>query len=176
MKLCPHCSQSLAEDTVRCPHCNKWFVEKRRQKSSKKAGLGSVRKFILLAGLGIIIWFVWSMPQTSIDPKELLDLEPSPETILRTIRSDLESLGVQQEAYYRDHGEYSGNIGALGFTPSAGVNVSLIATPEGWSAAGTHTDHPMDMGCTVFVGSARPPPSPVEAKAPGVVECLSEGA
>jgi hypothetical protein len=175
MKLCPHCSESLAEDTVRCPHCNKWFVEKRGKKTSKMAGSGWVRKLILLSGVGIVIWFVWSLPQGSTDPRELLDLEPSPEATLRTIRSDLESLGVQQEAYFRNHGEYSGNMGALGFTPSPGVKVSLIATPQGWSAAGTHSHHSLDMGCTVFVGSARPPPSPVEAKTPGVVECLSGG-
>jgi len=171
MKLCPHCSSSLEDDAVKCRRCGKWVVEKRARPPAKK-NKGSFRKrLIILGALGILAWAVWNMPEGYRDPRELLDLKPSRETVLQTLRSDLEELVRLEGEFYRTEGSYSGTPSALGFTASEGVNLSLIATPTGWSGAATHEDHPPEAGCAVFGGSGRPPQAPIRPTEPEVVEC-----
>jgi hypothetical protein len=133
-----------------------------------------MRRLFIVAGLAALAWAVSSLPGNTIDPRELLDLKPGPMEVLDGMRSDLETLIDLQEAYVRENGEYSGNPSTLGFEASEGMRVSLISTPTGWSAAATHVEHPRDFGCAVYVGSARPPPTPVRPTSPGTVEC-SEG-
>jgi ribosomal protein L40E len=59
-------------------------------------------------------------------------------------------------------------------TASDGVNLSLIATPTGWSASATHEEHPPEEGCAVYGGSASPPRSPISPAEPGVIECTGK--
>ena len=171
MKSCPHCSASLEEDAVRCRRCGKWVVGERNQrKPNKKAG--RTRKHLLILGaLVLLAWALWGIPENTINPREILDLRPRRGTILSAMESDLQNLAALQAEHYRTQGSYSGNPSALGFTASDGMNLSLIATPTGWSASATHEEHPPEVGCAVYGGSASPPRSPISPAEPGVIEC-----
>ena len=171
MKLCPHCGESLEENAARCRKCGGWVVGKKKPFTTAKKKRGSGRRLLIIAGLAALAWAVSSLPGNTINPRELLDLKPSPSEVIQQIRSELNALTDLQEEYFRSHGEYSGNASALGFEASEGVRVSLIATPGGWSAAATHLEHPSDFGCSVYVGSARPPTTPVRPSEPNMVEC-----
>jgi hypothetical protein len=175
MKLCPHCGESLEENAARCRKCGGWVVGKKKPFTTTKRRRSGTRRLLIVAGLAALAWAVSSLPGNTIDPRELLDLKPSPAAVLQEIQSELEGLRDLQEAYHRDHGEYSGNPSALGFEPSEDVRVSLIATPEGWSAAATHVERSRDFGCSIYVGTARPPQSPVPPAEPNVVECTYGG-
>jgi hypothetical protein len=175
MKLCPHCGQSLEEDAARCRKCGGWVVGKKRSFSTGRKKRPGTRRLLIIVGLAALAWAVSSLPGNTIDPRELLELQPAPSDILDGMRSELETIIDLQEAYYRDHGVYSGNPSGLGFRAPEGFRVSLLATPAGWSAAVTHIDHPADFGCAVFEGAARPPPTPVRPTVPGRVECSSGG-
>lgn len=177
MKLCPHCNAFLEENAARCSRCGKWVIggghrEAEGRKTRKKGGSGRSR-LLLLLGLVLVAWVVWRLPEAPIDPRELLESKPNQRTAIQAIRSDLIRLLASQEEYFRTHGEYSGAPGAMGFTASEGVGVSIIATPTGWSGTATHEDFPPEFGCAVFEGSARPPRSPVSPVVPGVIECTT---
>ena len=174
MKSCPHCSASLEEDAVRCRRCGKWVVGERDQrKPNKKAG--STRKRLLILGaLVLLAWAVWATPTNKMDTRGILSSTPSRAASIKVMKSDLQSLVALQAEYYRSRGSYSGNPSVLGFTASDGVNVSLIATPTGWSAAATHEGHPPEAGCAVYGGSASPPRSPISPAEPGVIECTGK--
>jgi hypothetical protein len=173
MKLCPHCNASLEEDTVRCPQCGKGVLGGRGgKKKGKKRGSGKTR-LLLLFGLLLVVWAVWKVPDTPFNPREVLDLKPNQLAVVQAIRSDLVRLVAAQDEYFRTHGEYSGTPQVLGFTPSEGILVSIIATPTGWSGAATHKESLEDVGCAVFEGSALPPHSPVSPVVPGVIECTT---
>jgi len=174
MKLCPHCSSSLEENAVKCRRCGKWVVDKRDRPPPKKKGRFG-KRLIIVGALGILAWAVWNMPEGYGDPRELLDLKPSRETVLQLLRSDLEELVTLEGDFYRNEGAYSGTPSALGFAASEGVRLSLIATPTGWSASATHEGHPPGMGCAVFGGSGRPPQKPISPGQPLVVECTEGG-
>ena len=175
MKLCPYCSSSLEDDAVKCRRCGKWVVGKKERGKPKKARSGARKRLILLAALAFLAWAVWAMPEGYIDPREVLDLKPSPATALERIRSDLSNLVALQADHYRTRGTYSGNPSALGFIAAEGVNVSLIATPTGWSATATFEEFPSEMGCGVYGGKASPPRSPISPTEPEVVECTDGG-
>jgi hypothetical protein len=134
------------------------------------AGAGRKRA-ILLSALVLLAWAVWATSADKIDPQGILDLTPSRAASIKVMESDLQKLVALQAEYYRTRGNYSGNPSALGFTASEGVNVSLITTPTGWSAAATHEEHPPEVGCAVYGGSASPPRSPISPAQPGFVEC-----
>ena len=173
MKLCPHCSKSLEDDTVKCARCGKWIVPKREVAGSKKKK-GRRGGWMRLAFLGLLVVAaaaVWAMPDGPVNPREFLDLQPFRNRVVRTMRSDLESLVTRQESYFDAHDSYSGNLSALSFRASEGVNISLVVTPMGWSATATHEDHPGPIGCAVFSGSATPPHLPVVPSEPGKVAC-----
>ena len=125
----------------------------------------------MLGAVAVLAYAVWAMPESRINPKELLDLKPSRSSVFRSMASDLERLLTLQEAHFRDHGEYSGNPEDLGFDSSEGVSVSIIATPDGWSGAATYLEFSREEGCAVYVGSASPPRTPLIPGEPGIVEC-----
>jgi hypothetical protein len=142
------------------------------KKKGKKRGSGRTRLLILF-GLLLVVWAWWGFPEPALDPREMLELKPNQRAAVQMIRSDLVRLLAAQEDYFRTHGEYSGKPQALGFTPSEGILVSIIATPTGWSGAATHKEFPSHVGCAVFEGSALPPHSPVSPVVPGVIECTT---
>jgi hypothetical protein len=119
---------------------------------------------------------VWALPEDTVSPGEILDLKPSQQRILEILRSDLETLTDRQVEYHFANGSYSGNTLALGYAPTDRVNVSLIATPTGWTAVATHEDHPATLGCAVYGGAATPPRAPVRPIEPGVVVCSGDSA
>ena len=175
MKLCPHCSQELEDEAVRCGNCHGWVIPNRKGKkpSSDRRGL---KRVVLMLAVFTLAWVVWNMSGTMPDPAAILNPEQSRATLLATLREDLARLQSLQEAYFRNHGEYSGKPEDLTFTPSEEANVSIIATPSGWSGAATHQDLPAHVGCAVFEGSALPPRTPIAPSDPGEIECSGGGA
>lgn len=171
MKLCPHCSAQLEDDAVKCRRCGRWVVEKKTGSGARRKGGGSRTRLVLLGALAVLAWILWATPEGTIHPREILDLGLSPAAALATMREDLEDLQALQERYQATHGQFSGDPSVLGFTPSDGVNVSLVTTPGGWSAATTHEEHGPGLGCAIFVGSILPPRVPVQPTAPGTVAC-----
>lgn len=172
MKLCPHCSHQLEDEDVRCGNCSGWVVPNRKGKGKKgRSGKPNLKRVLFLLAVCALAWVVWTMPEAIPNPSEILNQEPSRAGVLATIKSDLERLQALQETHFRDFGEYSGNPEDLGFLPSERVNLSIIATPTGWSGASTHQDFPTDFGCAVFEGSAHPPPAPLTPSTPGEIAC-----
>lgn len=143
-----------------------------KKASPKKA---SLKRIVLFLAVGALAWVVWIMPEGFPDPALILSPEPSRAVVLISMRSDLEHLKTLEDAYFRDHGEYSGKPEELGFNPSQNVTISIIATPSGWSGAATYQEFPRDFGCAVFEGSGHPPPTPVKPSNPGQIECSEEG-
>jgi len=171
MKICPHCATRLEEDSVKCPRCGKWVVQKRAG-GGQKGKISAARKHRILIGAMIVLaWAVWRIPIRSINPREILDLNPNVPMALAAMESDLETLKTLQARHFRLEGSYSGIPSVLGFEASEGVNVSLIVTPTGWSASATHEQFPSTVGCAVFEGSATPPHSPLRPAQAGAVEC-----
>jgi hypothetical protein len=85
--------------------------------------------------------------------------------------SDLKSLAIQQELYFEEHASYSTNLEELEYVSSNGIDVTLEATPTGWSALARFTSGPT---CTVYIGEVvRPPPTAWGAvpMAPGEIAC-----
>jgi len=173
MKLCPHCSASLEDDTVRCTKCGKWILEKRDVVKGKKKS-GNRARLLVLGGLAVGAWALWITPETTWSPRDLLDPEPSRAKVFSMMRSDLERLWQQEEEYFRIRGEYSGKPEDLGFSPSEGVTVAIIAMPTGWSGATTYRDYPRDVGCAVYVGSANPPHTPLRPQTRGTIDCTTQ--
>ncbi len=171
MKLCPHCSASLEEDTVKCKRCGKWTVPIRDIAVPRSRKRTNWKRLSVLGILVIAAAAVWAMPEGPLGTREILDLRPDRQTVLNTMRRDLISLTNLQEQFMGLNGNYSASPSALGFVASDGVTVSLIATPTGWSATARHEDHPSAIGCAVYGGSARPPQSPVIPSEPRVPAC-----
>jgi type IV pilus assembly protein PilA len=85
-----------------------------------------------------------------------------------SMKADLRNLASRQEDYFYNNEVYSGGIGALGFSASPGVVLTITqADASGWSATTTHPAAD-PLTCAVFYGGAAPvAPATVE----GVVEC-----
>ena len=173
MKLCPHCSASLEDDTVRCSACGKWVIRGETGGGTRPRRRKSNLRLWVLVGLAALAMALWAMPEARIDPRELLDREPSRARVFHMVRKDLEKLAELEGRYFREHGEYSGSPAALGFSPSQQVTISIIATPGGWSGAATFQGYPRTEGCAVYVGSAAPPRAPVRPRNPGVIRCTA---
>jgi hypothetical protein len=171
MKLCPHCSKSLEEDAVKCRRCGKWLIPVRDIALSKKRRRSDPKRLLIFGGVAILAYFVWAMPDGSFSRGEILNLKPDRQTALRAMRGDLGRLVGLEESYREMNGVFTANPRALGFASSESVSVSIIATPDGWSATARHEGHPPALGCAVFGGSSPPPQSPVTPEQPGTVAC-----
>ncbi|UCG74913.1 MAG: hypothetical protein JSV95_09140 [Gemmatimonadota bacterium] len=87
----------------------------------------------------------------------------APETHLR---SDLEALQSAQEHFRTLNDRYTNRLGELEFSPSRGVQVSIVqGDRRGYSAIAATAENE----CAVFGGEARPPRSYVTR--PGLVGC-----
>jgi len=70
------------------------------------------------------------------------------------LTSDLNRLNAQQANYASENGRYAEDIGALGFTPAEGVNVSVIQGDDrGFSAIASDEKNE----CAIYVGDVRAP-------------------
>jgi len=90
-----------------------------------------------------------------------------------TLRWDLENLDARQAIYYSDERAYSSSSIDLGFTPSEGVTVSVVASPRGWAATATHEGLGSGEGCAMYFGATAAPKSPVTPSHPGELVCTS---
>ena len=84
---------------------------------------------------------------------------------------DLKDLASQQEIHFADHGTYSYDTKALGFVPSGGVELSIVASAAGWAARARHEANP-EHSCAIFVGDAAGfLPNGDPSAVPGEVTC-----
>lgn len=137
----------------------------------RRFGLGRT----LLASILLAPVYSWSLP-------------PVPCTCIRTpfrrcapsraymsaVKSDLKNLASQQEIYFSDVGSYSADFAALGFTPSVGVEVTLLATADSWVARATHSARGAGEFCAIHWGDE--PPSRLgldDGQRPGEIVCTS---
>lgn len=91
---------------------------------------------------------------------------PAAQASEATLRSDLNALHQAEERFATGNGRYANQLSELDFSPSPGVQVSLIqGDRRGYSAVATAGD----LECAVFGGEARPPRSYVTR--PGLVGC-----
>jgi len=85
-----------------------------------------------------------------------------------SLKSDLRNLSSVQEDYFYYNETYSPVLGALTFSPSPGVVLTITeASARGWSATTTHPAA-WPLTCAVYYGQASPVGA---ATAEGVVAC-----
>ena len=89
----------------------------------------------------------------------------------RAMTQDLENLFAHQAIHYADEAVFASTGADLHFTSSAGVEISVVASSEGWRGTATHEALGADEGCAVFVGSISAPTHPVTPPRPGEVAC-----
>lgn len=89
------------------------------------------------------------------------------------MKSDLKNLASVQELHRADHGAYGGDLDALEFDPSSGVEVRLYAWPDRWTARATHVALP-EASCVMHVGSVSTPPSTLGGQGSPTGEVLCE--
>ena len=87
------------------------------------------------------------------------------------MKSDLKNLASQQEIYYSDTYSYTNNTTSLGFVTSQGVNVTITAGTDGWSASGTHSALAGTEGCAIYYGTGSAPAAPIAPSAAGEMAC-----
>ena len=73
-----------------------------------------------------------------------------------TLKSDLKNVASMQEDFFYYNETYAGNMGALAFSSTNGVTISIAeADGRGWSATSTHPAA-FPLTCAVFYGQAAP--------------------
>jgi len=87
------------------------------------------------------------------------------------LRWDLENLDARQAIHYADERSYSSSSTELGFTPTEGVTVSIVASPWGWAATATHVGLGSGEACAMHFGATAAPESPVVPSQPGELVC-----
>ncbi len=87
------------------------------------------------------------------------------------MKSDLKNLASQQEIYYQDEYSYTNNTTSLGFVSSEGVNVTITAITDGWSASNTHSALATTEGCAIYYGNGVAPAAPSVPSAAGEMSC-----
>lgn len=68
------------------------------------------------------------------------------------MRSDLKNLASQEEIYFSDQSAYSVDREAMGFVNSYGVQITIVATAEGWAARATHQAMSDEESCALKFG------------------------
>ncbi|MBI2616084.1 MAG: prepilin-type N-terminal cleavage/methylation domain-containing protein [Gemmatimonadetes bacterium] len=76
-----------------------------------------------------------------------------------SMKSDLRNLVSAQESYLADNQTYASGLGALDFTQSTAVTVTVATgTASGWGATATHSSTAIT--CAIFYGSGATPVAP----------------
>ena len=70
------------------------------------------------------------------------------------MKSDLKNLASQEEIYYSDNYAYTSSATELAFTNSDGVQVTVLATRNGWVAWATHAALGPSEGCAIYYGES----------------------
>ncbi len=85
-----------------------------------------------------------------------------------SLKSDLKNVASMQEDYFYYNETYASTVGALSFSSTNGVTISIAeADGRGWSATSTHPAA-FPLTCAVFYGQAAPVGG---ATAEGIVHC-----
>jgi len=88
------------------------------------------------------------------------------------VKSDLKNLASQQEIFFSDQNFYTSNTDALAFTESDGVQVTIVASQNGWSAWATHRVLDTDEGCGITWGDPPVVAGPGNGSLiPGQIDC-----
>ncbi len=87
------------------------------------------------------------------------------------MKSDLKNLASQMEIYYSDEYSYTNNTTSLGFVSSDGVNPTILADTDGWSASATHSALATTEGCAIYYGGYTAPTTPTTPSAAGEMAC-----
>jgi prepilin-type N-terminal cleavage/methylation domain-containing protein len=75
---------------------------------------------------------------------------------LSTAKADLRNLATQQAVYYNENFTYSSDLGAIAFTNSEGITITVgEATNTGWSASAYHAGLSAE-SCAIYHGQAAP--------------------
>ena len=78
---------------------------------------------------------------------------------LASMKSDLRNLVTVEEGYLADNRIYASALGALTYTPSTGVTVTIATgTASAWGATASHSG--TTITCAIFYGSGATPIAP----------------
>jgi type IV pilus assembly protein PilA len=115
--------------------------------AARGAGVTLPDLLILLVTLALLLAVV--VPELSALHRRSL------ETVMR---AELRQVAAAEDSYFYDHRVYGADpaqLQAVGFRPSAGVQIVVReATVTGWSATATHVGTPVQ--CALFVRQAAP--------------------
>jgi prepilin-type N-terminal cleavage/methylation domain-containing protein len=94
--------------------------------------------------------------------------ETKGKTYAAALRSDLKNLAGLQESYFYTNDRYATSLGAVNFSSTEGVIITIAeATNGGWSAVATHPAA-WPLTCAVFYGGAAPVTPAVDE---GLINC-----
>lgn len=120
-------------------------------------GALAVRRFGLLrstlAGLGLAAAFSYAQPPRPCGCFRPLFARCSRDyRYLAAVKSDLKNLASQQEIHFADRQMYTHDLEELGFYQSNGVHVTVLASPDHWTAWATHEALGESEGCGIYIG------------------------
>ena len=94
--------------------------------------------------------------------------ETKGKTYAAALRSDLKNVAGLQESYFYTNDTYATSVGALNFSSTEGVNITIAeATAGGWSATATHPAA-WPLTCAVYYGGASPVTPAIDE---GLINC-----
>ncbi len=130
---CRKCGTQLTEGATFCAKCG--FLVAGAPPPAKEKMSPVVWVVISIAGLFVGVIFVGILAAIAI-PKFT---NTKQKAYVASMKSDLRDLATAEEAYYGQHQRYSSDLGAVAFTPSANVTVTVTsASREGWAARTNH--------------------------------------
>ena len=87
------------------------------------------------------------------------------------LRSELGDFAIQQEHHFAATEHYSDDLDEIGFTPSSGVRIDLVADSAAWMAVATSEDGGVE--CVLRFGRVSEEiDTRVGPSQPGVIECV----
>lgn len=120
----------------------------------------------ILIGLLVAPIYLWSLPPIGCGCFRPL-FRRCDDTVRyqAQMRSDLKNLASQLEIFRMEEERYSVDFEEIGFWPSDGVSIELVASPAGWTATARHVVVP-ELSCTLSTVE------PVDGAAPvGAIDC-----
>ena len=94
--------------------------------------------------------------------------ETKGKTYAAALRSDLKNVAGLRESYFYTNDTYATSVGALNFSSTEGVNITIAeATAGGWSATATHPAA-WPLTCAVYYGGASPVTPAIDE---GLINC-----